>query len=1470
MPSISKIRLTNVVYEEGNKRYNDELFLFDGQNGAILLENGGGKTVLIQTALQAIIPHTNLAERKIKSTLQLENAPAHIAIEWMINDAPKRYVVTAVTLFITKNGLDSLRYVYEYEVNDPNGIEGLPFVRDGQAGKRPAERGEMQDYYSQMRESSFRARGFQTIKDYRSFLEEQYHIIANEWDSIVKINSSEGGVEAFFDDCKSTTQLFDRLLIPTVENSIAGHEETMFADMFEKQYVNFKQYKKFKETIEENKRIQAELETYVQIFEAYHQSKLSYEKEKQRAKGTWEEIQLQQHKAMKEQAAIGAKLTNWKERSHQYSLKTSSYHIAVEETIFRTRTRDSDNALAQYSKRQEELEETQIDYYSLQLAQLKKEQKDFQDQLKVIEVELEKLHETEELGEIENQLEEAQRKLLGFFLTELAQLEKEIQGVSYELNPITEQLQQMKDRLTKLRAEETDKQQNLASIQGQLETRKKDMEKLEQQLLANPKQEKVQEEMVHWQKRNQFLDEEIIRLQQEKKQFQLELRDAEETKEELVKEQNNVDQELKMSRYDLRRLEEAQKTLIHTLASLRPQWAVLDNVYDNESSISSRLESMKDKLERERQQLFYQERVAHRFVDDYQQQDIFFGDAFIESQLKVWKNQFDYLTTGIEYLLSLEVAEYEKRKDYPLWPLTLITTNKSKSAVQEKVNDVKDKLQFPIHVLTTEEAMMIHQGEIEAAWIGPLHWTKGADTAAFLEWKSEILQKANEATKLREEKETEIKVCESVQQAFQQFLEQYPYEEKQRLSEKRSTLAAQLEQLTLSMNKEEKRIEEIHMSLMQMEETTKNDQNEKQGIEGKIDKGGQYLQYHREVEIARQNEQQINEQLNNLEKEIKTVQLQYDAFSDEKGKLEGRKNSLESEMKIRKGDEDFLGVRSLRPIYSDESKKSLQEQIRNLEDKIRKINVSYGEWKVKKEHANSNIERIEKSIEQLHKQHCSLDENRLFPSDGEELLNDLWQKIEKTKKEMTVLDEKVKKKFAAKEKQEGKLGSLMEQFQKDYPQGTIIQFNVTLTEVKEELNQEAIELTEAKAFLEQENKRIEQDLSTIEKAERQLERFIEKHHFNAPDIAVISLSSEEVLNFSYNRKPFVDAIVKELEAANELVEVENKKIEKAKQSFRQFCQTLTDVKLKQMAEKGIEYKRTYEDLLTFKKNMLTSIERGTNYANEHIRSKDEELQAFINQIHAHLKTLVEELKQIPKMTKIKVEDQWKQIFNFTIPDWEEEEGKSRIRDYIEWILTQLEFDRFLNDQGQQDDAKIRKELDMWLQSKQLVQMILKNEVMKVNCRKVTNDNKVTTRSYSWEQSNVWSGGEKWSKNMTLFLGILNYVAEKKQHIQSNMKRHRSVILDNPFGKASSDHVLTPVFYIAEQLGFQIIALTAHAEGKFLQDFFPVIYSCRLREAVDSNKKVMTTEKRLHHAYFQDHEPQSIERLGETEQLKWFE
>ena len=69
MPSISRIRFTNVVYDNGKKRYIDTTFRFDGFNGILLLENGAGKTVFVQTLIQAVLPRKTVANRKIQETL---------------------------------------------------------------------------------------------------------------------------------------------------------------------------------------------------------------------------------------------------------------------------------------------------------------------------------------------------------------------------------------------------------------------------------------------------------------------------------------------------------------------------------------------------------------------------------------------------------------------------------------------------------------------------------------------------------------------------------------------------------------------------------------------------------------------------------------------------------------------------------------------------------------------------------------------------------------------------------------------------------------------------------------------------------------------------------------------------------------------------------------------------------------------------------------------------------------------------------------------------------------------------------------------------------------------------------------------------------------------------------------------------------------------------------------------------------
>ena len=328
MPAISKIRFTNVVYEDGNKRYNDELFHFDGHNGAILLENGGGKTVFIQSAIQAILPHAELAGRKMKDTLSLENGPAHIAIEWILSERPRRYVVTCVSLFLTATGIDSYRYVYDYPELDADAIDRIPFVKESAGNLRAADKGEIHDYYHLMTSKRMNAKLPASMKEYKKVLENDYHIIASEWDRIAKINSSEGGVESFFDECKTTSQLFDRLLIPTVEDAMAGYEQGEFANNFEMHRDSFKKYKELKEKIEENKKILVELDQYVLHFANMDTKQMAYADAQAETKAYWLLVNEQKNEETAKLSQLHGQMSACEQQLQVLTQKKESLHIA--------------------------------------------------------------------------------------------------------------------------------------------------------------------------------------------------------------------------------------------------------------------------------------------------------------------------------------------------------------------------------------------------------------------------------------------------------------------------------------------------------------------------------------------------------------------------------------------------------------------------------------------------------------------------------------------------------------------------------------------------------------------------------------------------------------------------------------------------------------------------------------------------------------------------------------------------------------------------------------------------------------------------------------------------------------------------------------------------------------------------------------------------------------------------------------
>ena len=443
----------------------------------------------------------------------------------------------------------------------------------------------------------------------------------------------------------------------------------------------------------------------------------------------------------------------------------------------------------------------------------------------------------------------------------------------------------------------------------------------------------------------------------------------------------------------------------------------------------------------------------------------------------------------------------------------------------------------------------------------------------------------------------------------------------------------------------------------------------------------------------------------------------------------------------------------------------------------------------------------------------------------------------------------------------GKYKGQKEEFDKKHSKDydVIYKWQEELSKVKVDLQKERKDLSSKLKYIEDQISRILKSLEDTKKAKDLLDKKNEAFNYLSDNTSISSHIEEEKLDVLYQKLKYINKIVKDLEYAKKKLSKAQEDKEKEEKKFDTFCRhSISNIKLQNLTLKGIENLKNYEDLSKWESNLHNRIMKTKIIAEDDIKTHAEELELFINFIHSYVKEVADALGEIHRKTRIKIDDKWKDVYTIKVPEWDSLRGKEDIQNHILWIIEQL-------DSGKYPEEIHRREIEKWLSVKQLLAVVTQNSKIIIKCRKLTNQNTLASLNSSWEASNKWSGGERWSKNMILFLGLLNFLAEKTGHVIENQKRNRSVILDNPFGQASSDHVLRPVFFVAEQLGFQIITLTALAEGSFIRQYFPVVYSCRLRTATDGTQ-VMSKEQEIQRALFKDDELPIVGRLETKEQI----
>lgn len=1484
MPSISKIRFTNVVYENGDKRYNDDIFEFDGENGAVLLENGGGKTVFVQTALQAVIPNVSVSDRKIKTTLLLENSPAHIAIEWIINDKPRKYALTAVTMFMKNGEAASYKYVYEYDEGDDESIENMPFVIENEGTvKRASSKDEINEYYTKMAQNRMNANIFTNKKDYCNYIEDNFKIIPSEWQKIADINGAEGGVEEFFDSCKTTSQLVDNLLIPTVEDALAGEGTKAFVDIFEKQREHLKKSKQLRNQIKESRTVCDRINEYVNVYKDFSDSESALNDRKLMLKAVYDFETEERNKNIRKNEA---NIRENEENIHNeeiYNMKKASYELKILEDKKNEKYKKYNDCREEYENLKDVYHEILEKHCNLKNAVFKRDIKSTDDIAEVEKRKLRDLEQNRELADIQAELKENSKKLSGYFKNEENKLNFAKNEISNELSQNKKNLQELQNNFKLAEKHNNDLKSEKSQNEGQIKVLENDMKKIENALLGNRDKENIKDRMDILKRKVEELEKNLYEYTNLRNNL----------KDEKINENNNLkqlrsdlDKEKEVNlgvAAEIENVETKMEEILNLVKEYKSSWFNYDkeSIYQKQESILAQIETSSEIIRDEKEKCIINERISHRYSDDYKDSEYFTADFYLERMIKKLREDIGYVESGSEY-----IKKYAKTYDininsltdtFNYWPITLITSEGNVSKIVDKIEKLSESISYPVIIMSEKEAKSKITEETSMPFknvVIPYLWRNNSDKTQFDKWKESILNKASEATKARKDKENEFNNVSQLLKKVKEFYDYCPFEHYKEINKLFKISNEKIISLHNSILEKEKRIKEIDEKIENINIKEKHDSSEKSIIEGQIVKCLEYIGKYNESNSLKEVVKRLQNEINSFSSELEIFKKDIDFIKnkiDEKGK-----DILEIERSIKnlKQDKIYSEVKNYEAVLSDSSVEVLKSIRQDINDRLNEKNRD----------RSSIVERIkslEEKREMLFKQYEDFKKgleydikinDDLEPKEGDEAeIERLSEKIFNLKEPLRKKQDEFDKVKSSYKESEGAYNQQKKNYLKDYER--IIEFDISCEEISVILEKEKKEIDKKKSVVMAESKKIQQEKEEIDEVIHKFEVADASESFLFHNIKSYELNEEEKQKIPYNRISIIEGYIKEYK---EILKILNKKkdcVTKEKENFIKFCEDkINDVRLKDMSVSGVRTKNTLEDVEKWQYLMNERIIRAIEMAENDIREHDKEIQQFINHIHSYLVTVCEELKTIPKKTRIKIDDVWKEVFIFDVPSWEEKEGQQNISEHIDYIISVLEDDKFKDENNIEDAGKVRKEIEKYLVTKQLLKVVMHDKDIKVKCRKVTNDGKMRSVPVSWEMSNSWSGGEKWSKNMSLFLGILNYTAEKRQHIKPsfNKKHYRSVIVDNPFGKASSEHVLNPVFFIAEQLGFQIIALTAHAEGKFIRSYFPVVYSLKLRNSKNNTTQIITKEKEIKYAYFKDTDNETLIRMGGAKQTSLLE
>ncbi len=1422
MPAIRKIRIVNFRFNDGAKLIPDEIFCTENADGKPIdtllnLDNGGGKSVIVQLLLQPVCPKAKVQNRNISDYFQKGTDHAFVLIEWAL-DGSTNSLLTGIALAASttaddENESKTVRYytfMHDYtRAGDKLDLINLPLTERTGSHIRPMSFDELRKYLQNRKVEYYPS---DSLRRYQNRLEE-YGILHTEWENIlVRINAVEGGITKFFEEYRTADRLLDKFIIPGVMPNDAASAEALeemfvhYADSYAGQEENLRlqsQIKAFTEKLQgilpfmknmwdaEDQRIQAIRLLADHLFTLDHHIKLESEK----------------------QAQIEQTIANLKEKLHHIKVEkaSESFYLAQES----------------YDKAFEELEKCR-----LQKDDAEKQRDKFAHTVKVLnaakeyaellEMQNDEKALTAQIRELEQGTQDSRILSLKYSLSLLAA--KLIQQTESDLHQEVSARKEQSDALCKVEEKiellTTQRNENNTSLNQTIGSKKIMLDQINRGLSelvlhitvmldGSYSKEDIESIRSGYDKKIKNANNEIERCQNEAEQLgqELDAQDAERT--ELTETRANCNVSLQQHETAMKQYRDAYNSVLSVLEHL--------SIPESQLFTDEPITSLDHILAKLREQLRQTEHSAELLAEQVR--------CIEAGQLHLSKTAVDFLQgsgvsfqTGEHYLnfQSLRIREDILAVNPLVAYAVIVDSEKEQIKLLSQTTDLWLSAVVPVY--TRSELADMADGN----WSENNRFLSAFDKEYFRDasaYKDLIQQRLDDAKAEIEHIKRQIREWESERHILTAFTYTEDYE--QRIQEQIISCQSELRTIQDKLSALDKRKADIKKRTEELRELI----NAKQKILRQTE--NQQREFERICDTISQYEK-LSRQIADMESAHKRLAVQIESEQREEGRI--TEIIQECDDKIKQFNEKLTEYQNLTAELKDTPKAEV-------------LSVDYSamlaEYRMYQENYSSNLQELHRKLQKAHegikKKSKDIERFHIESSEYENMIysDEAYQRTEEQHSQSQMEYNQASEQYSAAVECHAKAESALEQAKAKLS----------------ELHTELLPRLEVGSDFE---RRITECMSALSESEKVKQECTDKLTDLNADRKYTAKYAER---FTVEYADYTPKLSDDLQDTDKLRDTIENCIEKLKQA---------ESKTKKYHSTDLEPFRNTHTLFTGTIDGILSVIDNHEIVGDKYFTLYERTEGDIKRYHDRIAQLAVLLKDVEdsrkqlvtnclqrvgrlyenliilsKKSTIKIGNVKKQMIRIDLPAIEpmSEQPAERINQYI---TEQVK--KYLSEQD--TSAKTHHE---HLAIRRLLNCYIDKEIIPITVFKI--DKNVQNSCYrSWQDAlKANSGGEQFVVLFSLIVSVMNYT----RSLTSSLNTTSGVlILDNPFGPISSPHLLEPMFRIAQHFHIQLICLT-HLGTAAVTSFFNMVYQLRFKNLPLSNMEILEAEAKQHmeHAYY---------------------